>query len=118
RKEHALDDNFDILEAQDTILTINKNITFTRERIEILKNTLNYLIGNGPEDYLDIEPIASFDSLSLPLPKSLSADLLSRRPDLMAQIWRVEAAAHLVGAAKADFYPNVDLSALAGLDSV
>jgi outer membrane protein TolC len=36
----------------------------------------------------------------------------------MAMIWQVEAAAHRVGAAKADFYPSIDLIAFAGLDTI
>ncbi len=36
----------------------------------------------------------------------------------MAQIWRVEALAHEVGAAKADFFPNINLTAFTGLESV
>jgi outer membrane protein TolC len=52
------------------------------------------------------------------LPDNISSDLLARRPDLMAQICRVEAAAKEIGAAKADFYPNVNLSAFAGLESL
>jgi outer membrane protein TolC len=56
--------------------------------------------------------------LPVPLPEKVEVDLLARRPDLMAQIWRVEAAAEEIGVAKAEFYPNVDLSAFMGLESL
>ena len=36
----------------------------------------------------------------------------------MAQIWTVEAAAHLISAAKAAFFPNINLTAIAGLESL
>ena len=52
------------------------------------------------------------------IPSNLSSDLLARRPDLTAQIWRIEAAAREIGAAKADFYPRVNLMAFAGLESL
>jgi NodT family efflux transporter outer membrane factor (OMF) lipoprotein len=46
------------------------------------------------------------------------ADLLGRRPDLTAQRWRVEAASKDIASAKAEFYPNVNLAAFIGLQSI
>jgi NodT family efflux transporter outer membrane factor (OMF) lipoprotein len=45
-------------------------------------------------------------------------DLLGRRPDIVANRWRVEAAARGVAASEAAFYPNVNLVAFAGMQSV
>jgi NodT family efflux transporter outer membrane factor (OMF) lipoprotein len=52
------------------------------------------------------------------LPSALPADLLGRRPDVVAQRWRVEAAHRDVDSAKAQFYPNVNLAALVGVQTV
>jgi len=46
------------------------------------------------------------------------ADLLGRRADIMAARWRVEAAGQDVRNAKAQFYPNVNLTAFAGFSSI
>jgi NodT family efflux transporter outer membrane factor (OMF) lipoprotein len=46
------------------------------------------------------------------------AELLGRRPDLVAQRWRVEAARKEIDSAKAEFYPNVNLLAFIGLQSL
>src|SRR5439155_219061 len=54
----------------------------------------------------------------LALPAALPADLLARRPDVAAARAQVQAAAHGVAAAEADFYPNVNLTAFAGLQSI
>jgi outer membrane protein TolC len=51
------------------------------------------------------------------IPSDISLDLLARRPDLMAQINRLNALAFEVGAAKAEFLPNINLSGLAGFQS-
>jgi len=48
----------------------------------------------------------------------LGADLLGRRPDVVAARWRVEAATHGIDVAKADFYPDVNLSAFIGLNAL
>ncbi|CAN7759657.1 MULTISPECIES: TolC family protein [unclassified Variovorax] len=52
------------------------------------------------------------------IPSVLPAELLGRRPDVVAQRWRVEAASHEIEGAKARFYPNVNLSAFVGLQSL
>ena len=48
----------------------------------------------------------------------MPAELLGRRPDLVAQRWRVEAAQQNIANAKAQFYPNVNLLAFIGLQSL
>ena len=52
------------------------------------------------------------------LPSALPVDLLGRRPDVTASRWRVEAAARGVAASEAAFYPNVNLIAFVGLQSL
>jgi NodT family efflux transporter outer membrane factor (OMF) lipoprotein len=51
------------------------------------------------------------------LPDNLPADLVSRRPDIVAARWRVDAITHEVKEAKAEFYPDINLSAALGLDA-
>jgi multidrug efflux system outer membrane protein len=52
------------------------------------------------------------------LPTRLGIELLARRPDLQAARWRVEASLGRTRAAEAAFYPDINLSAAAGLDTV
>jgi NodT family efflux transporter outer membrane factor (OMF) lipoprotein len=52
------------------------------------------------------------------LPASLPLDLLGRRPELAAQRARIEAAFGEAESAKAQFYPNINLSALIGFQSI
>lgn len=54
----------------------------------------------------------------LRMPKDISLDLIARRPDLTAQTWRMKSLAYATGAAMADYYPNVNLVGLIGLESV
>jgi NodT family efflux transporter outer membrane factor (OMF) lipoprotein len=51
------------------------------------------------------------------LPGNLPADLVSRRPDIVAARWRVDAMTHDIKEAKAEFYPDINLSASLGLDA-
>jgi NodT family efflux transporter outer membrane factor (OMF) lipoprotein len=55
---------------------------------------------------------------ALPLPAAVPADLLARRADIAAAQARIAAAAAGKQVARRAYYPNVDLSALAGLQAV
>jgi len=88
------------------------------ESIELLRHQLAALAGKGPGDGEGIaRPTLSFD-LPVRLPEVLPADLLGRRPDVVAQRWLVEAAGKGIEAAKAAFYPNINISAFAGWQSL
>ncbi len=52
------------------------------------------------------------------LPGDVGLDLLARRPDITANRWRVEAAMRRVDQARAQYYPDVSLGAMAGLSSI
>ncbi|HWY26096.1 MAG TPA: TolC family protein, partial [Nevskia sp.] len=76
------------------------------------------LSGRGADAYAGIHrPQLDIDSV-LPLPAALPADLLGRRPDVLAARDRVEAAAAGSAAAKAAFYPDVNLAAFAGTSAI
>jgi NodT family efflux transporter outer membrane factor (OMF) lipoprotein len=76
------------------------------------------LAGEGAEHYADItRPTLAVDA-ALPLPGRLPADLLSRRPDILAAQARIVAAMRGRDAAHADFYPNINLVAAIGFQSL
>jgi multidrug efflux system outer membrane protein len=52
------------------------------------------------------------------LPPGASVDLLARRPDIAASRWQVEAALRNTDAARGEFFPDLSISALAGLSSI
>ncbi len=76
------------------------------------------LAGEGAALYSTIvRPTPNLDA-ALPLPDALPADLISRRPDILAARARVDAAAKGREAAHADFYPDINLSAFAGFQAI
>lgn len=105
-----LDDEY-VQEAKQSLL-------FIEDEICVQTHLINILLGKSPDADLPLDSLRKTSLKRAFLPDHLSADLLARRPDLMAQIWRVEALAHQVSAAKADFFPNINLTALAGLESL
>ncbi len=82
-----------------------------------LENRIATLLGR-PAGTRQIPVKHSLDVLSIPkIPSGLPADLLSRRPDIIAARHRAEAAFHRVGEARAARLPTIQLTANGGLAS-
>lgn len=60
----------------------------------------------------------SLPALSGNLPDDVKIDLISRRADITASRWRVEAAERNLDSARAEFFPDVTVNALLGLSSI
>lgn len=73
------------------------------------------LLGAGPDRALAIARPKLPAIPALALPSDLPAELLGRRPDVVAARWRVEAAGRDIRSARAKFMPNIAISSLAGL---
>jgi len=85
---------------------------------DLAVHRLAALAGEGADRYASIaRPALALDA-ALPLPDRLPMDLLARRPDVLAARARVDAAAAGREAARAAFYPNIDLEAFVGLQAI
>ncbi len=81
---------------------------------ETLVHALAALVGRGAEFYAAVrEPTLSLDQAPK-VPKVIPANLLGRRPDLLAARARIDAALDGREAAAAAFYPDLSVTALAG----
>jgi NodT family efflux transporter outer membrane factor (OMF) lipoprotein len=76
------------------------------------------LTGHGIDQYEEIQRPKLHADGTLSMPSALPIDLLARRPDVLACKLRVASARAGLAAAKADFYPNIDLSAFAGTQAI
>jgi len=113
----GLDSRVELKQVETSIPAARGRIVQLEEEIALARNQLAALAGKGPDRGLAIErPNAK--SVPIALPAALPADLIGRRPEVVAQRWRVEAARRDIDSAKAQFYPNVNLAALAGVQSV
>lgn len=87
------------------------------ESIALQKNALAALLGKGPDRGMTISRPNVKLQQTFGLPKEAGVGLLGHRPDVTASRWRAESAAKRIGIAKAQFYPDVSLSAFIGYQS-
>lgn len=97
--------------ARADLLELDEAIALTRNRIAAL-------MGEGPDRGLRIVRPAVALTQPVGMPADLSLGLLGRRPDIVIARLRAEAASKRIDVAKAGFYPNVNLSAMIGFQSL
>jgi NodT family efflux transporter outer membrane factor (OMF) lipoprotein len=88
-----------------------------QQKILLTRNGIAALLGAGPDRGLAITRPAALTQKTFGLPADLQLNLIGRRPDIIAAKLQAEAAASRIKAAKAAFYPNVNLSASIGLEA-
>ncbi len=86
-----------------------------QSQIEQLKHQLAALAGLGPNAMQSLHPVAMPSEEQLAPKGELTADLLGKRPDIVAQRQLVESYNQRVSAARKEFYPSLSISAFAGL---
>ncbi|PMS23923.1 MarR family transcriptional regulator [Trinickia dabaoshanensis] len=104
--------------ALSNLATSRANVTAIDGSIASTRFQLAALAGEGPDRGLSIARPALGVGDEVRLPENLPADLLGRRPDIVAARWRVDATTHDIKEAKAEFYPDINLSAAIGLDAL
>jgi len=113
----GLDSQVELKQAEVSIPAARLRIAQSEEDIALGRNLLAALVGRGPDRGLTIARPHMQRNLPV-LPSAFPSDLLGRRPDLVAQRWRVEAARRDIDAAKGQFYPSINLGALIGVQSI
>ncbi|MEG0920974.1 MAG: efflux transporter outer membrane subunit [Comamonas sp.] len=117
RYNAGLDTNLEVRQSESGVPEARVQLTQVLEQKQLTQNALAALLGQPVQAaQLQAAPMAA---LRIPqLPQQLSASLLGRRADVVAARWRVEAADHLIAEAKAEFYPDINLTAFVGLSSI
>jgi len=88
------------------------------EAIILMQNRLAALMGAGPDRGRTIGRPTATALATVGLPGNIPAELIGRRPDIIAARMRAQAAASRIDEAQAAFYPNINLTALIGLQAL
>lgn len=95
--------------AQQVQATLEGSIQLRRVVLAALANV-------SPADLPSLQPHA-LPALESGLPEDARLDLIARRPDIAASQWQVEAALKQTDVARADYFPDISINAMAGLSS-
>jgi len=117
RLQVGLDTKVEVSQAQSYYFEARAQREMVLEQMDLIRHQLAALT-EQPMNALDkvaprLEQLKFKD-----VPTVVGADLLGRRPDIVAARWRVEAATHDVNAATKQFYPNINLNAYAGYNAL
>jgi NodT family efflux transporter outer membrane factor (OMF) lipoprotein len=113
----GLDTRLELSESEGGLPGARRQIEALSEQVTLERNALGALVGQ-PDAAKTLTPPALDTMNSVALAQAIPADLLGRRADVAAARWRVEAARQDVKSAERQFYPNVNLIALAGFSSL
>ena len=118
RFEHGMENRASVRQADARRAAAEGALLQIDEQIGLQRHRLAALLGAGPDRGLSIRrPGIKFEQ-SFGLPAQLALDLLGRRPDVVAARLQAQAQASRIDQKSAEFYPNINLSAFVGLQSL
>lgn len=118
RVANGLETEGERAQANANVPATRADITALDTSIEVVRHQIAALVGAGPDRGLALTRPQLAGLGTAALPDNAGIDLVGRRPDIVAARLRVEASNQRVKAAKAAFYPDINLSALIGVQSL
>lgn len=119
RQSAGLTTQLDVANAKATAAQISSQIPTLIAQRDGLIEQIALLLGQTPENLPQDLVAAAPVPLTPPVvPVGLPSSLLVRRPDVREALDTLHAATAQIGAAKADFFPDISLSATTSLQSV
>ena len=106
----------DVRQSEQLVYTAAENIPALQKSIEQQENLISILLGENPEP---IKRDVTLTETHFPptVPAGLPSSLLERRPDLQQAEQQMIAANAQIGVAKAAYFPDISLTAVAGYQS-
>jgi len=117
RVSAGLDTRLELRQSEGGLPEARQQIEALNEQIALQQHALDALVGQ-PNASASLKPPVLAAVKPMGLQANIPADLLGRRADIAAARWRVEAATSDVANAKTLFYPNVNLTAFVGFQSL
>jgi outer membrane protein, multidrug efflux system len=106
----------DVRQAEQLVFTAAAAIPDLEQRIEQQENFISTLLGNNPQSITRGRKLVD-QPHALQVPAGLPSSLLERRPDILQAEQQLIATNAQIGVAKADYFPQIALTATGGYQS-
>lgn len=106
----------DVRQSEQLVYTAAESIPDLERRIEQQENLISILLGDNPEPIMRGRTLVE-NHFPPTVPAGLPSSLLERRPDLQEAEQQLVAANAQIGVAKAAYFPEITLTAVAGYQS-
>lgn len=114
--DHGATSMLDVRQAEQLVFTAGASIPDLEQRIEQQENFISILLGNNPQAVPRGRKLVD-QPHPLEVPAGLPSSLLERRPDIHQAEQQLIAANAQIGVAKADYFPQIALTATGGYQS-
>lgn len=118
RVKSQLASDIDVRAAETLLAEAQQALVRAQGQHDAIVHALAQLAGHGTDYYGTIRPTTLDLDATPPLPATIPADLLSRRPDILGGQARIAAANAGREVARKAYYPNVNLIGLVGLQAL
>ncbi len=118
RKAQGLENDGAVERANSALATAQGNLAALNEAISLARNRVAALMGAGPDRGLAVTRPTIETAGFTGLPANIPAELIGRRPDIIAARQRAQASSGRIKEARAAFYPSVNLTGLIGMQAL
>jgi NodT family efflux transporter outer membrane factor (OMF) lipoprotein len=116
RKNGGVASGLDVRQAEQLLYLATAQMAATERAIAETENQISVLLGQNPGDVSRGKALAELLTPAK-VPAGLTSDLIERRPDIRQAEQNLIAANAQIGAAKAEFFPQITLTGLLGVQS-
>ena len=118
RQKQGLENTGAVSQAEGKKHLAENDLVQIDVRIAETRNRLAALVGAGPDRGLQIMSPKTLMATTYALPADIGINLVGRRPDIVATRWQAEASQSRIEQRQAAFYPNVNIAAFVGGQSL
>lgn len=119
QREHALGaiDALDVAQAEASVQSARADVATDTTTVAQARDALNLLVGTIVPDGDLPDGLMSSVSAVASLPAGIPSQVLAQRPDVLSAEHTLEASNADIGAARANFFPTISLTAAFGVES-
>lgn len=117
RMQNGVDSMVDVASADTTYQSALADVASYTTSVAQDKNALDLVVGKSVPDNLLPQSIESIGQALREVPAGVSSEALNNRPDVLQAEHNLRAANASIGAARANFFPSISLTASGGVGS-